>query len=227
PNDVESVAQQIVAEAVKVRSRFPRGVERLFGVSTFESENLIYKYDYLKNAIRRLVESNLSGRDGVALVEFEEASRLLSEVEASAAGKVERTLPIALLGKFRVNDVAQTVNLSVTLRGRNKSREVETEDLPLSELNSWARKLAEQVAGAARSIKGGLSDQQQIDWLVSKASHFRSLGDWRLAVEQYEAALLIAPYDSDVRKDLLSALKTVIRQPGIRTSNEVTASRCQ
>ncbi len=179
-------------------------VREIYAVPPFVSHDLVFRYDYLKEAYAKLLESILLKRPGAVVVELSEAQALAQEIQlAEPEGNVQRTLPLYLLGEYRNMGSADEPRITFRIklmRGTTElaqdSRRTLLPDQVASEIAKVAQALLAATSGAANiPIEAGAEAAQ----LAARGRAFERLSNWSEALNLYEAALLLDPAQFEAR----------------------------
>ncbi len=178
-------------------------VKEVIAVPPFVSNDFEYAFDHLKGAFAKLAEAEALDRPGVVVVELEEAQAVAKEL-ALAGNKLDRPLPIYLLGEYRHEGKEKNRTLTLKLRaerggkpvGKELSQSGKTDEGPAA-VRTWS---AETLGAILKDEKPrpAADPKAEARQLAERASIFRRLGNWSEASELFEAALLLEPDSPDL-----------------------------
>jgi hypothetical protein len=207
-SDIEGLADQCVAVVAEVRQRFAGGIQRIFAVPPFLSEDFKQQFDYLQSRHRDVLSSALMAHAGVAVVEIEEAQAILRELEDTLSAGLERPIATIVEGKYRVTPADEMnqrrIELQVELVS-GKHREQIKKTLQFGAASHWlTTSLTNRLLSGGAGNTDSLSAKTQREILARHAQRFAELGDWERSVSLREAALALDPDDALQRGLLIS-----------------------
>jgi hypothetical protein len=193
------------------RARYRQGIRQIIVVSPFLSKNLLRTHDHLQVAFSTLLETALLGFPGVAVVEIQEAHAIRQELNITATQIRERPVLLNVEGDYELLSGSAhtdpTVSFSVRVsQGNTQQLAVRHEEVKLSKaINLLAESVPQQIASLAQEMKGGgFGQAEQVTMLARRADAFARLASFRESTSFREAALLLAPQDTQLRLTLIA-----------------------
>lgn len=192
-------------------------IREVVAVPPFVSNDLEFTFDHMKGAYAKLAEAEALDRKGVVVVELAEAEALAKEIALADPGsKLDRPLPVYLLGEYRHEGKAKDRTLTVKMRAERGGKEVsppasiavKPEDAPTA-VRKWAAATLDGllVDGKPRPPADAKAEAKL---LADRARTFRRLGYWPETLALTEASLLLDPNQPDLHADAHLALATVL-----------------
>lgn len=208
---LDDVVKQVVDAAERVQTRIAGGIRYVVGVSPFLSKDLTHSYDNNQPALARLLESSFLDMPGIAVIEREEAQAIWNELADKPDSSIKRVMPLLIDGTYTsqrsAGDGELRFSLDVSFRLPSATVQSHKSDaLPSRELAAWLTKLSQQFASrsnAAGEVQNAIRPEAQFEWLVARAHMFAQIGEWKLAIELRQAALLLKPNDVQQRLTLI------------------------
>lgn len=190
------------------RKRWQGGIRQIVGVPHFVSKNLRTDYDYLQSAYAILLQQSLLAQPGVAVLEIEEVRAIARELDIEKRDYKNRPLMQFVAGDFEMSrrevDGPVTVRLSLTVSDGTKEQAIEHADVPFDQVAAlFTGSVAEAILAPANGDRKSLPIERQVEILTSRANVFSELGAIQHAVPLWEAAVLLAPEDVDLRVRLI------------------------
>ena len=213
----EPTAEAIVTLINGAIERSAHPIPEIIAVPPFVSNDLTYRYDFLKTAYARLIEHVALHRRDVLVVELDEARAIARELALTAPkSAVRRPLPLYLLGEFRNDgkDDQRHVTLRLQLvRGKDKLAVREAERIAAREAASFlSRATAELLDKHTGSNQPAAAPQTEAQQLAGRAEEFKRLGNWVEAVSLIEASLLLVPDQPELHRDAAYMLAMLARE---------------
>jgi hypothetical protein len=216
--DAAAAAGRLAADvrsAVGAARRRLAGAE-LCGVPPFVSRDLAYDFDAMKAACAVLAEQAVATRTGLLTVELAEARALERElVLAGQAGRrLERPLPLYVLGEYRNGGRADARRVSVELalkRGPDELARRSRRDLKPDDVAAAVGDLVAELLAGRGDAAPAADPGAEVGQLVRRAAEFELVGDWREAADLYEACLLLDPGSRQARAKVIAATTRVPR----------------
>jgi curli biogenesis system outer membrane secretion channel CsgG len=157
-----AIEVRIAAVVKETRERFAGGVKWVVAVPHFLSKDLAHDFDHLQSGFASLLETTLSERPGVAVLETEEARSIRKELEIGGKANVDRVVPLFVEGTYETQRVASPaatqpgeawpvqVTLTVVIRdGTRVIRTFERKALPLAAATeALSRELPAAILGS-------------------------------------------------------------------------------
>jgi len=221
--DVEADAAALLAAVREGIARHGEAIREVVAVPPFVSNDLEYAHEHLKGALAKLAEAEALGRKGVVVVELAEAEALAKELALADPGaKLDRPLPLYLLGEYRHEGTGKDRTLGLKLRAERGGKAVGKPaemtvkpDAGSAAVRAWAAGSLDALAkdGTPRppadpKAEGAL--------LGARALVFKRLGNWEESVALADAALLLDPK----LLDLHIAVMSVLGDPIYRSMND-------
>lgn len=198
-----------VREGLKRRGE---AIREVVAVPPFVSNDLEYTHENLKGALAKLAEAEALGRKGVVVVELAEAEALAKELALSPEAKLNRPLPLYLLGEYRhegtAKDRAVTLKLRAERGGKPVGEPVELKAKAVegpAAVRKWA---AEKLDALAKdeTPRPPADPKAEAKVLADRMQLFKRLGNWEESIALAEAALLIDPTQLDLHIAIVGAL---------------------
>lgn len=205
----------VAALLAAVRNGFKKHGEKIrevVAVPPFVSNDLEFTFDHLKGALAKLAETEAMHRPGIVAVELEEARALAREL-ALTGSKLDRPLPLYLLGEYRNEGKGAARTMTLKLRAERSGQPVGAEssrtvkaDAATGAVREWAAARLDGLANdAARPLNDPTAEAKQ---LAARAGVFTRLGNWEEASALYEASLLLNPDQPEI---LIASIRPLIR----------------
>lgn len=207
----ERLAKRLVERVVQHlrRVNVPSHRLKVVGVSTFRSEELAPRWDWLSDAIPSGIERNLSLRTGILLTERRAVAPLLAEREIVA------TLPESLMsgtllvhGTYRVDRQADRLSVTVRVRhGKAMACESHT-DGSVDALEELCARIADAVWAGMGVAPGSaaMEPSSEAEALAEEARIYISREEAARAIPPAESACALVPASVTYQKLLLDAL---------------------
>ncbi len=205
--DEVSAAEKLKSIVSQIRKQFPNGPEFIVAVTPFVAESLTHEHDRLQTSLARLLETGLSAQPGVATVELEEARAIGRETQI-AGGQVRRVVPCFVEGRYRVNATPDGPRVDLSAEARSGDAVLRKIDRKAITIDEATKVAGTELPAEIIKTRGGadfkpMSLAEQVVALVARADAFARLGQYRLAIDLREAALLLDDSDSAIRYRLL------------------------
>ena len=205
----------IVAAIERTRRRFRNGVQRVYAVPPMVSKDLGHQYDYLQRGCASLLAGALASRNGVAVVEIDEARQIARELGLTDGADIRRFVPLLIEGEYEVTRGSAgkeaTIRFAVKVTGNGKPVTVPDRTVALTEMAGYLSKdLAAAILGSLAPDDKPLSAEQEAAGLVAHALVFSRLGAWEHSTGLREAALLLAD-DPNQRKALVEEYLRMVK----------------
>ncbi len=172
-------------------------------VPAFTNRDLTRQYDHLQNAYARMLESLLLQMPGVIVVETAEARAIAQEMMLSGRERIDRDMPLYVLGEFRydANTAAVVPYVEIALyRGdemiAQERRENVTPEGTPEFLRGGLIKMFDSLTGKHSS---GLEPGAEAAILVNRARTLFSVGQYKEAAQLMEASFLLQPDQFELR----------------------------
>ena len=222
--DAEADARSIAEVVGSVLGKYRQRIRAIYAVPPFLSQDLGYRFDYLKSAYAKVIEQALLDQPGLLVVELAEAHAIGRELAVAGRDKLARPVPLYVLGEYRHaaevkggDEAEPRVNVTIRVkRGEAVLASEGVDDLAPEGAAAFLRDalgrlLAEAGAApapAGRAPPGGDEDARQ---LVGRADAFSRLGNTAEEAALREAALLLAPEDDENRRRAVMAWGRLVR----------------
>ncbi len=185
--------------------------QEIFAVPPFVSHDLGFRYDYLKSTFSKLLEELLLDRPGAVVVELAEAQALAKEVAlASDQTRLERELPIYVLGDYRHEGQDSTRTISVKLKLMRGEQLLGTETaagLPPAQASGFLLQSLTQLIGKLKTQALHVPDPRaEARQLAQRSREFQQIGNWPEALALVEASLLIDPDQEELHRNAVILL---------------------
>lgn len=215
--DADADVAALLAAVREGIGRHGEKVSEVVAVPPFVSNDLEYSHEYLKGAFGKLAEAEALGRKGVLVVELEEAQALAREVALAAPGsKVERPLPVYLLGEYRHEGKGKDRTLALKMRaergGKPVGRAMEVTVAPAdgpAEVRKWAAATLDALTKAPQP-SSPTDPKAEAKLLAERSRLFAQYAYWGEALALAEASLLLDPDQTELYADALRALSPAL-----------------
>ena len=192
----DEAGKATVAAIEQTRRRFRNGVQRVYAVAPFVSRDLGHQYDHLQRGCASLLGGALGSRDGVAVVEIDEARQIAREIGLTDGADIRRFVPLLIEGEYEVTrarpDKEPAVRFAVKVTGNGSPVNVPQRTVKLSEMAGYlSSDLPALILGGTDQQEKPLAADQQAAALVARADVFARLGAWEHSTGLREAALLL------------------------------------
>jgi tetratricopeptide (TPR) repeat protein len=211
-------AEQDVARIVKLiaagMQRHGQQIQAIYSVPPFLSEDLLFEHDDLRAAYARLVEQRLLEHPGILVVELAEAEAITKELTL-AAEKLDRQLPIMLLGQYRNEGKSDDRRVTVQLALKRGATEIgkNTQTLKPAEVPHHLREKTGLVASRLIGTQSPVSDPKvEAQQLARRSKDFLKLGNWDEALALNQASLLLDPQQPDLHHDAVVILSKILQR---------------
>jgi len=213
----DEAGKAIVAAIERTRRRFRNGVQRVYAVAPFVSRDLGHQYDHLQRGCASLLAGALASRDGVAVIEIDEARQIARELGMTDGADIRRFVPLLIEGEYEVTRGSAgkeaTIRFGVKVTGNGKPVTVPDRTVALTEMAGYLSKdLAAAILGSSAPTDKPLSAEQEAAGLVARADVFARLGAWEHSTGLREAALLLKD-DPNQRKLLVDEYRKIVAAP--------------
>ncbi|MBU1909235.1 MAG: hypothetical protein KJ726_04230, partial [Verrucomicrobia bacterium] len=207
PFDTDGI-NEIVAEIRSALSRFPDGIRTIVTVPDFISRDLGFDHSHLQADLADLLREILLQKQGLAVVEINEARSIAVELERTG-GDLRRLVPLLVEGEYRTDPRGQegpSISIKVTLRkGEQEAVRIESGAIPIDAAGAFIVGTVQPEALNLLSESGGPGDAPGASFtrLIARADQFAEIGDFERAAALREAALLLQPQAVDQRVALV------------------------
>jgi len=203
-------------------------VKEVVAVPPFVSNNLEFTHDHLRGAFAKLVEAEALDRKGVVVVELAEADALAKEVALTApGGKLDRPLPLYLLGEYRHEGKGSEATIGLKLRAERGGKLVgKPETLTLKPdatpeaVRKWAGAICDAIAKDDKP-RPPADPKAEAKQLVERALMFKRLGNWAESLALIEASFLINPDQLDLHITAIVVITPQVRGPWAAATHEM------
>ena len=232
--DAEADAAALLAAVRDGIGRHGEAIREVVAVPPFVSNDLEYTHDHLKGALAKLAEAVALGRKGVVVVELAEAEALAKELALAAPdAKLNRPLPLYLLGEYRHEGIAKDRVVGLKLRAERGGKpvgepvefKVKAGEGPAA-VRKWA---AEKLDALAKdeTPRPPADPKAEAKMLAERMLLFKRLGNWEESIALAEAALLLDPALLDLHIAIVGALGDPVElaQHGTRGRDAKAAER--
>ncbi len=192
-------------------------VKEVVAVPPFVSNDLEFTFDHLKGAFAKLAEVEALDRKGVVVVELAEAEAVGKELALAAPGtKLDRPLPVYLLGEYRHEGKGKDRTVAVKLRAERGGKPIGTpetftikpEDSP-AVVRKWAASSLDAILADGKP-RPPADPKAEARILAERGRVFARLGNWSEALTLVEASLMLVPEQSELHAEALRALVPAI-----------------
>jgi hypothetical protein len=202
-SDAATLADQVSTWLKSVRSS-PK-IAQVVGLAPFACKNLGDAYLDIGRQAHRFLSDQILAIPGVALIEWEETRAINREADGTVAAE-KRIVPWLIAVDYRVIPNSQNspplVEVSLNVQSTGKPT-TESATLSLLELESWLRS---RILGGLlkdKPVMNGLSKEEQLRFLKSRAQSLFRLGAALTSAQVREVILQIAPDDFEERLRLM------------------------
>lgn len=230
PEAVAGSLAKEIATAVAASKKVASGGE-LCGIPPFISKDLVYDFDAMKGAYATLTEQAVISRVGIATVELAEAQALERElILAGQAGKkIERPLPLYILGQYRNDGRGDARRVSIELVLKQGERELlrkDRKELKPDDVPAAISELVEALFANRGKVNAANDPAAEVKQLERRAGDFSLIGEWAEAVNLYEACLLLDPGNRAIRLKIIDAMKRIPETYTIGASADAAYKTC-
>ena len=209
--DAEKAAGALAQLVKEAAERGASPITDIVAVPPFVNDDLTHGSDTMKRAYATLVEQAAEADAGVVVVELAEARAIAQEITTAAGtDRVERALPIYVMGRFRSEagekGVPQRTRLTLEIRrGETGGASLKSEPLAPDAVAEYLRKnVSDSLKGLlGRDIKAQGADLEAAP-LRSRADLFIRVGDRGEALNLLHSAMLLVPADMKLRHRAVS-----------------------
>ncbi|WP_254508101.1 hypothetical protein [Anatilimnocola floriformis] len=202
-----SALEELIEQGLK---KHAEKIETIVAVPPFLSEDLGFEFNYLQTAYAKLVEEQLLAQPGVLVVELGEAQAIAKELTLAGERKLARLTkpPLHVIGRYRHDGSGDSQTMRMSLRLLQSEMQLTlkgAKDLPPAEMPAWiVTKTGElisllQTKEALAPREFSAADEAKA--LAVRGRQFQKVGNWAEALALHEASLLLAPEQTDVRRD--------------------------
>jgi len=217
--DAEADVAGLLAAVKDGIHKSSEAVKEIVAVPPFVSNNLEFTHDHLRGAFAKLVEAESLDRKGVVVVELAEAEALAKEVALTApGGKLDRPLPLYLLGEYRNEGKGKDSTISLKFHAERGGKPVgKLETLTLKPeaapeaLRKWAGAVCDTLAKDDKP-RPPADPKAEAKQLAERARVFARLGNWVESLALIEASLLLDPDQAELRFEALRVVATLVTQ---------------
>jgi len=207
-------------------------VREVIAVPPFVSQDLEFTHDHLKHAFAKLAEVEALDRKGVVVVELAEAEAIAREIALAAPGsKLDRPLPVYLLGEYRHEGKGKELTIGMKLRAERGGTPVvkpEAHTLKSAEtpaaVQAWAGSVLDKLAKDDKPRPPGDS-KAEAKLLADRGRVFKRLGNWDEAAGLFEASLLLDPTRQELHIEAITALGEIAERDWQTASVDMTRFR--
>lgn len=204
---------KLTTALTKILGKLGQPMQELWGIPAFQSQDLGFKYDDLRQQFPRVVEEELLRRKGAFLVEIEEAHAIaLIRQHAGVSDAVRRPTPIYLEGEFRNNGEGAQRTVSITLQvsgeDADSAEPLSPMGLPPEEAEKSLRDKARQIAkqrGGSQEIEE-TDTAAELNQLAGSAKKHATAGDIAGQLALLETTLLLQPDNPAVATESIRLL---------------------
>lgn len=216
-DDPEQAVEKLAAIVSQAIEKYQEEIKDVCAVPPFVSQDLGHRFDHLKSAYATLIEQLLINRPGILLVEFEEAQSLAREtVLQGDDDRIDRQLPLYLLGEYRNNGEGDDRRVTFELKlargnrelGITKQRGIQPDKVP-ELLRKLTTRAVNKVVGSEAPI---FDPEEEADLLAARAKEFLGLKQWEEGYRMVEAALMLRPDDMELLRDGLYCCERFLRK---------------
>ncbi len=193
------------------------------------NNSLTQEADNMQGGFACFVEQALLRRPGLLVVELAEAKALAQEMAIGGDAKIERRLPLYLLGEYRVEGSGEKRLGQFAwrlLRGERELGRRERKEIPwpkISEpLRQTALELIDKAAGKSVPPSDPLAEAKH---LADREKVFLKIGQWHQALALAEAGLLLNPEQPAVHRDALRAMLEINKEGNLLRHDSEKAFR--
>ncbi len=210
--DVENLRSAVTDGLKKYREM----VKEVVAVPPFVSNNLTFENDHLKAAFAKLAEQIALTRPGIVAVELAEAEALAKELALTQADKINRSLPLYLLGEFRHDGRGAEQIVTLTLRAQRAGKPVgKAAELKVkpeavgAAIREWTSETLDGVA-TDKTARPPADVKAEARRLGELAANHRRLGNHEEALALLEAGLLLDPEQDKFRAEAFDLIPVLI-----------------
>lgn len=194
-----------VVSWLKSHTNLPK-IKQVIGLAPFACKNLGDAFQDIGKQAHHFLSTQILAIPGVALMEWEEARTLNQEFDVTPAVE-KRVVPWLIAIDYEVipnsQNSAPTVEVSLTVQSKGQPT-IESARLTLLQLEPWLRTRILSVLLQDKTSLSGLSQEEQIRFLKSRAQDLFRLGTALSCAQVREVILQIDPTDAEERRRILS-----------------------
>lgn len=194
-----------VVSWLKSHTNLPK-IKQVIGLAPFACKNLGDAFQDIGKQAHHFLSTQILAIPGVALMEWEEARTLNQEFDVTAAAE-KRMVPSLIAVDYQVipnsQDAPPLVEVSLSVQSKGQPI-IESAKLSLLELEPWLRTRILSVLLQDKTSLSGLSQEEQISFLKSRAQALFRLGTALSCAQVREVILQIDPTDAEERRRILS-----------------------
>jgi hypothetical protein len=207
----------VIVDLIDSARRRPRGrLAEIVAVPPMVNNSLTHEADELQGAFAQLIERDLLQRPNVVVVEFAEAQAVARELAIAQGGRVERPLPLYVLGDYRVEGIAENRRCQFVLKLLRGTAELDRRKRDGLSLDSAALELRRAAAEMFDRSLGRTSAAIDADiearQLAERGRMFMKISNWPEAAMLFEASLLLKPDQPLVHRDAMLTYNSMTQE---------------
>lgn len=213
-DELDAVVRAMTAAIVDALKRISGPIRHVIAVPPFADKGLTTEHERMMDGYARIIEQYLLGREGVLVVELEEADAIAREYTL-AGDRVApiRPLPIYVIGEFR-HYVAEGVSKAdiglAVRRGEQSLGSRKLDGIAADEASRAILQAVSSLVGEAMNLPLMPPDiAGEVAQLNERARQLNTIGADQQALRLYEASLLLNRHQIAIHG---AALQTVIQQ---------------
>jgi len=211
PAGYEGKAQLIAASVLQHIKRTNVDPDQLLliGVSTFKSEGMAKRWDWLSDVVPGNIEQNLALYPGVCLVERTVAKPLIDERDVSSGLPESITASAILLdGAYRIDRTKDAILLFIRAKRDRQSLFEMTIEGSLNKIEQLCEKAAKTVMEKVRSgpVKKSMDTAIEAKMLKEEATTYLSRKEYSRALRPAESAYALMPQAFEYPELIIRAL---------------------
>ncbi|MEI8373995.1 MAG: SHD1 domain-containing protein [Planctomycetota bacterium] len=187
----------------------------IVAVPPLMNNSLTHEADQFQGVFARLIERDLLQRTGVVAVEFAEAQAVAREVAIAGQSKLERRLPLYVMGEYRLEGPPEKLQCRFSLkllRGSTELDHCSREGLPLdrtvAELRQAAAELFDRSLGKGTPPLDAANEARQ---LTERGRDFMKVSNYPEAILLFESSLLLMPDQPLTHRDAMLACNQMMQ----------------
>jgi hypothetical protein len=202
-DEIVAALESTVQDGLK---KYSERIETVVAVPPFLSEDLGLERNYLQTAYAKLVEQSLLAQPGLLVVELGEAQAIAKEVLLGTENVNRSQPPFYILGRYRhdVADDVTTMRMSLRLMHGDEELTLKgTRGMAPEEATTWIHKKTDELVkslAAGEKPTAEFKPEVEARRLAARGRDFQKVGSWPEALALYEASLLLAPNQDDIRQ---------------------------